>query len=340
MIPAIGYAGLVNPRKRRFREGARRTVPRSCELFSYGSLLNGMTSTELNLQFALANALRFETAPGGLIRAVISTPLAEAEIFQQGAHIAHWAVRGRKPVLFISSKSFFAPGKAIRGGVPIIFPWFGPRFGDKPGPAHGFARTSLWTVESAMLLDSGAVEIAFGLAADQASRALGFDAFAVRFTATIGSELSMSLDVSNRSQAPLIFEEALHNYFAVSNVRDIAVRGLEGTTYIDKTDGFSRKVQPDAPIRIGKETDQVHLDSTAACVISDPTWDRRIVISKTGSNSTVVWNPWIAKAAAFQDMAPDEWQAMICVETANVAGNALTLAAGDSHRLTTTITVE
>jgi glucose-6-phosphate 1-epimerase len=299
-----------------------------------------MTSTELNQQFGLANALRFETAPGGLTRAIISTPLAEAEIYQQGAHIAHWAVRGRKPVLFLSSKSFFEPGKPIRGGVPIIFPWFGPRSGDKPGPAHGFARTALWSVESARLLNSGALEIAFSLDADQSSRALGFDAFTARFTATIGSELSMSLDVSNRSQEPFVFEEALHTYFAVSNIRDVAIHGLEGTTYIDKTDSFSRKVQPDTPIRIGKETDQVHLNSTAACVIADPSWDRRVVVRKTGSDSTVVWNPWIAKAAALGDMAPDEWQAMICVETANVAGNAVTLAAGDSHRMVATISVE
>jgi glucose-6-phosphate 1-epimerase len=299
-----------------------------------------MTSTELNQNFAIANALRFETAPGGLTRAVISTPLAEAEIYQQGAHIAHWTPRGRKLVLFTSSKSYFAPGKPIRGGVPIIFPWFGPRSGGKPGPMHGFARSVLWSVESARLLDSGAVEIAFGLAADGESRAQGFDAFAVRFTATVGSELGMSLDVSNRGAGPLVFEEALHTYFAVSGVRDVAVHGLEGTTYIDKTDGISRKVQPDAPIRIVKETDQVHLNSTAACVISDGQWDRRIVIRKTGSNSTVVWNPWIAKAAALQDMAPDEWQAMICVETANAADNAVTVASGDTHRLTAAISVE
>jgi glucose-6-phosphate 1-epimerase len=299
-----------------------------------------MTSTELNSQFALANALRFETAPGGLTRAVISTPLVEAEIYQQGAHIAHWAVRGRKPVLFMSSKSFLTAGKPIRGGVPIIFPWFGPRSGNKPGPAHGFARTALWSVESSRLLNNGAVEIALGLAADDTSRALGFDNFAVRFTVTVGSELSMSLDVSNGSPGPLVFEEALHTYFAVSSIRDIAVHGLEGTTYIDKTDGFSRKVQPDAPIRFAKETDQVHLNSVASCVISDPAWDRRIVISKTGSNSTVVWNPWIAKAAALEDMAPDEWQGMICIETANVAGNAVTLAGGDSYHMTATITAE
>jgi glucose-6-phosphate 1-epimerase len=299
-----------------------------------------MTSTELNREFGLANALRFETEPGGLIRAVISTPLAEAEIHQQGAHIAHWTPRGHKPVLFVSSKSLFAAGKAIRGGVPVIFPWFGPRSDGKPGPMHGFARTTVWNVEGAKLLDSGAVEMVFGLDADEASRALGFDAFAVRFTVTAGTELGMSLEVINRGDAALAFEEALHSYFAISGIREVAVHGLEGTTYIDKTDGFKRKVQPDERIRISKETDQVHVNSTAACVISDDPWARRIVIRKTDSHSTVVWNPWIAKAAALADMAPDEWQGMICVESANVGENGVTLEAGESHKMTVTMSVD
>jgi glucose-6-phosphate 1-epimerase len=299
-----------------------------------------MTSTELNQKFAIVNALRFETAPGGLTRAVVSTPLAEAEIYQHGAHVAHWIPSGQKPVLFVSSKSFFAEGKAIRGGVPIIFPWFGPRSGDKPGPVHGFARTALWSVESTRLADNGAVEIVFGLEPDDASRALGFDNFSVRFTATVGRDLGLSLEVINRSGAPLELEEAMHAYYKVSDVRDVAVSGLEGTTYIDKTDGFRRKVQGDAPIRIGKETDQVHLNSVADCVISDEPWGRRIVIRKTGSHSTVVWNPWIAKAATLGDMAADEWQGMICVETANVAENAVTLEAGASHRMIATVGVE
>jgi glucose-6-phosphate 1-epimerase len=113
--------------------------------------------------FAIPNALQFDTAPGGLARAVISSPLAEAEIYLQGAHIAHWAPRGEKPVLFVSSKTFLEPGKPIRGGVPIIFPWFGARSDGQPGPAHGFARTSLWTVESTRLLENAAVEIVFAL---------------------------------------------------------------------------------------------------------------------------------------------------------------------------------
>jgi glucose-6-phosphate 1-epimerase len=297
-------------------------------------------SKELDREFALADALRFETAPGGLIRALISTDLARAEIYQQGAHIAHWIPRGHKPVLFVSSRSFLTQGKAIRGGVPVIFPWFGPRSSGQPGPMHGFARTVPWKIASAATLDNGAVEMAFDLDADEVSRALGFDHFAVRFAAAFGSELAMSLEVVNRSGSAMVFEEALHTYFAVSGIGNVAVYGLEGTTYIDKTDSFQRKVQADAPIRITKETDQVHLNSTAACVISDDGWGRRIVIDKTGSHSTVVWNPWIAKTAALADMAPDEWRSMICVETANVAENAVTLEAGGTHRMTVRIRVE
>jgi glucose-6-phosphate 1-epimerase len=299
-----------------------------------------MTSTELNREFGLTEALRFEASPSGLTRAVISMPLAQAEIYQHGAHITRWTPSGHKPVLFLSSKSLFEAGKAIRGGVPIIFPWFGPRSGDKPGPMHGFARTAVWGVESARLLDSGAVEIAFGLEADEASRALGYGDFTVRFTVTVGAELGLSLEVVNRGAAPLVFEEALHTYYAVSGIRDVALHGLEGTTYIDKTDGFRRKIQGDEALRIRKETDQVHLNSTATCVIADEAWKRRIVIRKSGSHSTVVWNPWIEKAAAMADMAADGWQGMLCVETANVAENALTLAAGASHRMTATISLE
>ncbi|HVW86124.1 MAG TPA: hypothetical protein VHB50_15650, partial [Bryobacteraceae bacterium] len=139
---------------------------------------------------------------------------------------------------------------------------------------------------------------------------------------------------------PLKFEEALHSYFAVSDVREVSVSGLEGTTYVDKTDAFRSKSQPDEPLKIGKETDQVHLNTTATCVISDPLWNRRIVVDKTGSNTTVVWNPWSEKSAAMADMGPDEWGGMICVESANAAENAVTLEPRSSHTLGVTIRVE
>jgi glucose-6-phosphate 1-epimerase len=305
----------------------------------HGPAPHEMTSTELNERFAISGALQFETAPGGLMCAVIATPLAIAEIYLHGAHVTQWIPRGKQPVLFLSSRSAFAPDKAIRGGVPVIFPWFGPRADGKPGPAHGFARTTAWNVERAQLLDTDALEIAFGLAPNDESRALGFDHFAVRFTVTVGSELTMSLAVTNQGAASLVFEEALHSYFTVSDIRGVEVRGLEGTTYIDKTDSMQRKVQPESPIRFVKETDQLHLNTTATCAIHDAQWNRRIAIRKTGSNSTVVWNPWIAKTAALGDMAPDEWERMVCLETVNAADNAVTLAPGGTHQMTAAISI-
>jgi glucose-6-phosphate 1-epimerase len=283
--------------------------------------------------------LHFEPTASGLSRATISTPLAQAEVYRHGAHVALWTPCGHKPVLFLSSRTLLEPGKAIRGGVPVIFPWFGPRSDGKPGPAHGFARTSLWTVDSTHIDETGLAEIVLSLAPDDHSRELGFDAFHARFTVRIGKELHMELEVSNRGEKPLVFEEALHTYFCVSDVRDIAIHGLEGTTYIDKTDAFARKVRPAEPIRFTKETDQVHVNTEAACTIEDPGWGRRIVIEKTGSRSTVVWNPWVAKTSALPDMAPDEWTGFVCVETANAGENAVTLETGGSHRMTVALSL-
>src|SRR5262249_18880989 len=149
----------------------------------------------------------------------------------------------------------------------------------------------------------------------------------------IGSELEMELEVSNIGASPFMFEEALHTYLAVGDVREVSIAGLEHATFIDKTDGFQRKNQGGHPVRITKETDQVHLNTEATCTVSDPVWNRRVMVEKSGSNSTVIWNPWIEKTMAMADMSPNGWQGMVCVETANAADNAVTLLPGASHTL-------
>lgn len=299
-----------------------------------------MEAARLAKQFDIPKAIRFEDLPGGLVRAVISTPEAEADLYLQGAHLAHWTPRGHRPVLFVSPKSLFAPGKAIRGGVPIIFPWFGPRGDGKPGPTHGVARTLEWTMESAKLREDAKMEITLALASDDATRRLFNSAFGMRFRVTLGSELEMELDIRNDGNEPFTYEEALHTYLAIGDIRQVSVSGLEGTTYIDKTDGFKRKKQDLELVRIAKETDQVHLSATANCTIDDPVWNRRIIIEKSGSNSTVIWNPWMDKTKGMSDMAAEGWREMLCVETANVADNAVRLSPGVSHKLAAKIRIE
>lgn len=299
-----------------------------------------MKTVQLADRFNIPNALRFEDAPGGLTRAVISTPAAEADLYLQGAHLSHWTPRGQRPVLFVSPKSLFVRGKAIRGGVPVIFPWFGPRRDGQPGPAHGFARTMEWAVEGATLRDGGKVEIALTLAPSDATRGYLDSAFHLRLRVTVGSELEMELETRNDGAEPFLYEEALHTYFAVADVRQVSVTGLAGTTYIDKTDGFKRKTLGSEPLRIAKETDQVHVNTQATCVVHDPVWNRRMTVKKSGSDSTVIWNPWIDKTRGMSDMAAGDWQDMLCVETANAADNAVHLPPGASHKLAASIRVE
>ncbi len=299
-----------------------------------------MHGAKLADQFNIPNALRFEDTPGGLVRALISTPAADADVYLQGAHVTHWTPRGHRPVLFVSAKSLFTPDKAIRGGVPIIFPWFGPRGDGQPGPAHGFARSMEWDIEAAGLRNDGRVEITLALVPNDLTCSLGYAAFHLRFRVTVGTELEMELETRNDASEPLTYEEALHTYFAIADIRQVSVSGLEGTAYIDKTDGFKRKKLGNVPVRVAKETDQVHLSTKATCVIHDPVWNRRITIEKSGSDSTVVWNPWIDKTKGMSDMAPDDWKEMICVETANASDNAIHLSPSASHKLTASIRVE
>jgi glucose-6-phosphate 1-epimerase len=299
-----------------------------------------MKTVDLPDRFNIPNALRFEDASGGLTRAVISTPAAEADLYVQGAHLSHWTPRGQRPVLFVSPKSLFARGKAIRGGVPVIFPWFGPRGDGQRGPDHGFARTMEWAIEGTTIRDDGNVEIALTLRPDDATRRYVDSAFHLRLRVTVGSALGMELETRNDGSEPFTFEEALHTYFAVADVRQVSVTGLAGTTYIDKTDGFKRKTLGLEPLRIAKETDQVHVNTQATCVVHDPAWNRRIIVEKSGSDSTVVWNPWIDKTRGMSDMASGDWQEMLCVETANVADDAVHLLPGASHKLAASIRVE
>lgn len=297
-----------------------------------------MTSSAIDYRhWEIPGLAVFEDAPGGLVRLNVSTPLCHAEVWLHGAHVAQYQRIGEEPLLFLSASSHFAPGKPIRGGVPVIFPWFGARDGRPDSPAHGFARTLPWNVESLASDDLGNVSLTLRLDSSDATRAHWPHEFVLRHRITLGAKLDMQLEVENISDAPIRFEEALHTYLAVSDVRQVTVTGLEGVAYLDKVDGLQRKVQAAEPITIVGETDRIYLNTRTACVLDDPGLSRRIVVEKSDSDATVVWNPWIAKAKAMSDFGDDEWPAMICIETANVGDSAITLAAGATHTMRATL---
>jgi glucose-6-phosphate 1-epimerase len=293
-----------------------------------------MNLTELNDNFGIPGVLFFDEHLG-LVRVNISTAAATATVHLQGAHITDWQPTGQKPVLFLSSKSEFVAGKPIRGGVPVSFPWFANRHDGKVGPSHGFARIQDWTLAFAALSGED-LHLTFTLAPTQLSRDLGFDHFRVAFQLTIGRSLTMQLAVANDAEAPLVFEEALHTYFAVGDVREVTVSGLEPTGFLDKADNMTEKPAANAPLIFASATDRVYADTAATCVIHDKLGKRDITVAKTNSNTTVVFNPW----KGLTDMGADEWQRMLCVETVNAAANAITLGSGESHTMEAHITVE
>lgn len=288
----------------------------------------------------MPESVRLSDGCGGLRCVRVSTKLAAAEVYLHGAHVTHFQPCGQPPVLFMSAKSWFAADKPIRGGVPICFPWFGPRKGGLPGSPHGFARLAEWQFTDAVEAGDGSVELRFELDAARTAPELWSAGLVAHYCVRIGRELRMTLNVQNTSGDPVEFEEALHTYLAVGDVRKVSIEGLGGATYEDHLAPQQNWIQGPEPIRITAETDRLYINTRSTCIVHDPAWKRRIVIEKAGSDTTVVWNPWIEKSIRMQDFGDDEWPDMLCIETCNAGPNSVTLAAGQSNSMTAIVRVE
>jgi glucose-6-phosphate 1-epimerase len=294
---------------------------------------------DLNARFAIADQASFAAGPGGFPIVSVRNAHADAAIALQGADVTSFQPHGQEHVLFLSRHAVYAPGKAIRGGIPICWPWFGPHPTDPTKPDHGFARTRPWSVLDTTAMPDGATRVRLGLTDDAATRALWPHAFALELTVTVGATLEVTLVARNTGHEPFVCGGALHSYFRVGDATAITIQGLEETAYVDKVDGGRLKVQQ-GTVTIAGETDRVYTDTTAVCVIVDSTLGRRVTVAKEGSRSTVVWNPWCDKARRLADLGDDEYTEMVCVEVANAGDDTVTVAPGGEHRLGTTIGAE
>jgi D-hexose-6-phosphate mutarotase len=296
---------------------------------------------KLNRRFTAdtGGAARFEPGNGGFAKLILTAPAAEAHVYLYGAHVTHYQPRGQQPVLFLSEKSFFTHGRPIRGGVPIVFPWFGPRASDPQAPMHGFARIRDWDVDS-IAARGDTVTATLSLRSSDETHALWPHDFRLRYIVTVGPELDLTFEVTNPLADPIMFEQALHTYFSVADVRQTRVSGLSGTAYLDKNRDMQKLVDSDDPLALAGPSDRVYLGTRARCVIHDPAGGRRISVDKEGSDTTVVWNPWSNPAKPFPDLGDDEWERFICVETCNVKDYAVTLAGEATHTMRSIIRAE
>lgn len=298
-----------------------------------------MSLTELNQRFAISNHVQFKEIADGIVIAEVSNQHANSNIALQGAHVATFQPRGEEPVVWLSPKAKFAPGKSIRGGVPICWPWFGAHKTDSKLPGHGYARTVPWEVLETKALPDGATFLRFALVESDATRTQWPHASTAQLEVTVGQALRVELATSNTGKAAFELSEALHTYFQISDVANIILRGLEDCEYLDKVQDFARFMQQGS-IVIESEVDRVYVNTTADCVIEDKGLKRAIRIAKQGSRSTVVWNPWTEKAEKMGDFGPALHRDMVCVESGNALENTLTLAPGETHRLVAVYSVE
>lgn len=293
----------------------------------------------LNARFAIQDVLVFKPGPGGLVVAEVENQAASALIALQGAQLMRWTPRGEEPVIWLSGAARFTPGKSIRGGVPVCWPWFGAHASEAGFPAHGYARTVPWEVLATEAPSATQTRLVMRLVETDATRAWWPHDTPVECHITLGETLELELVTRNAGREPVTIGEALHTYFHVGDVERVQVLGLEDGEYLDKVEGFRRKTQS-GPVVISGEVDRVYVNNPAACVISDPVLQRRILIDKHGSESTVVWNPWIEKAAKMGDLGDAGYRHMLCVESGNVADNLVDIAPGEQHRLWVSYRVE
>ncbi|HEV2693026.1 MAG TPA: D-hexose-6-phosphate mutarotase [Verrucomicrobiae bacterium] len=288
------------------------------------------TSIESLRRHEISGRVAVVAGNGGLPKLVITSKASTAEIYLNGAHVANFQKHGEQPLIFMSRKSYFAPGKAIRGGVPICYPWFGNRDGDA---SHGFARTAEWQIVKTATTSDGTVTVQLALAPQ-----LGRDAWnslRTEFTVTVDDTLTMELTASSEAcDGGLEIENCLHTYFQVGDISAVSIDGLKGAHYLDNAAGGNGelKTQTESPLLITKETNRLYLDTTSAVEIHDENFKRTIRVEKSGSNSTVVWNPWTTQKLP-DDFDPAEHQHMVCVESGNVKQNKISLKAGGSTAL-------
>lgn len=295
---------------------------------------------QLNAQFAIPDRITFKAGAGDLpLAEIITDDGTRATVSLHGAHVLTYQPAGQAPVLWLSEHSRFEAGQAIRGGIPVIWPWFGPHPTDPTLPAHGLARTRLWQVLNTTVLFEDTFQLRLGLTNDTQTQVLWPHPFALEVVVTVGQMLAVELIAHNRAEVAVTCGAALHSYFTLSDIADVAVTGLEETAYLDKVDGGRRKMQA-GPITFSQETDRIYLDTIADCLIVDPGLHRQIRVAKSGSHSTVVWNPWVEKSRRMADFGDGEYRTMVCVETTNAADDVVTVPPGGTHQLTTLILAE
>ena len=282
------------------------------------------------------------TTINGISAIKVRNRAASAEILKLGAHVVSFKPANGAELLWMSERSKFEVGKAVRGGIPICWPWFGPNPDDSSLPAHGLARIMLWNYVGSEEPDDETTVCTFSLSDSEETRAKWPHAFELTLKVTVSHTLAVELTTANTGKEPFTISQALHTYFAVGDISKVKVTGFENKDYVEKAGGINEpRTMPNAPVTFDSEVDRVYKSAPGPFAIEDAATGRIIAIANEGSNSAVTWNPWIAKSIKMSsDFPPEGYRTMVCVETTNALDDARTIEAGKSHSLKTTYTIK
>lgn len=294
-----------------------------------------MDIDELNEEFGIEGEIGFYEEDN-LIFAMISNKYADATISLYGAHLINFNPVRSMEILWMSEESSFEEGKAIRGGIPVCFPWFGPHNTNENLPQHGFARILNWEVSKSEMLPNGESLIAMQLCSSDKTKTYWPHDFCAEMIFTIGNKLSVTLKVTNTSEKTFDYTCALHTYFSLSAIDNITIEGLENTLYQNQLDG-GEYLQETSLLEIKQAETRHYYDTETTCIINDPIFKRRISIEKEGSKNTTVWNPWAETCTQIADLTDDAYHTFVCVETVNKINDVIKLAPGELHETTAVI---
>ncbi len=285
----------------------------------------------------LPNSVRLVEEPAGYPVLVIDHGSAKGRIALNGAHVMEWRPAGEKPVLYMSPDALLEEGKPIRGGIPVCWPWFGPHPTDSTQPAHGFVRGMMWTVGQVVENMAG-VTLQFHLKDSEASRAVWPHAFELMLEVKMGAQLSIALHIKNTGTEAWSMTGALHTYFCVADIRETAVIGLDDAFYVESRLSPER-IEQSGPITFDREVDR-NYESRDTVRILDRKGARTLVVEKSGSRATIVWNPWIEKSKRLPDLPDEAYFGFLCIEAANAAPDVVAMHPGKEHVLAQKVIVQ
>ena len=270
---------------------------------------------------------------------------ASVEITAQGAQILSYQQAEQPPIIWLSEQAEFNLEQSARGGIPICWPWFGAiernpqavqQMTQPDAPFHGLARQKPWQLIS-QFIEQDRVGLVLALNTKNQPLAEWPHAALLQLSVTLTAhQLQLQLSTTNLGQQPIHISQALHSYFAVSDIQQVSVQGFADCAYIETLEDWQIRQQAGA-ITFNGETDRIYLQPAAEIQLIDPVWQRKIQLSTSNSHSAVVWNPWTTKAQQLSQFADDTWQRMLCIETANIWDDCIELTPQAEHQLTLAI---